>query len=339
MVFWNKKTEPEEPTGASTDPISPEGSSAVQRPPQAQAWTKGAELKTRAVRAGIWAGIVIWPVAVAMVLGVGGASTKADVTDAVRPGIAEQSAGAVASGFIGAWLSSTKKDPGALKQYVDPASLSLNDQAWEYRNLTVVAVTDPGPGGLSSVQVSADVKETAQGADGKPVTQWPQRFFNVTVRVDGTKVGVLGLPSPVAGPDRPTSEPSLAYGSRVSTSEPAGQAVIAFLAAYLTGNGDVSRYVTPGYQVTPVTPAPYASVKAGDISADKDVPAVPQDGTVLRIKTDVQLTSAGGQQLPAQYTLTLTARAGRWETSSIDPVSAVQTTNKKTNTSTPTKGK
>lgn len=350
MAFWKRKATAEEPSGSS--PLSLDGTSmtgeddATPQPAQAQEWTKGSELKTRAVKAGIWSGIFVWPVAVAIVLGAGGSPTKADVTESVRPGITEQSAGAVASGFVGAWLSSTKKDPSALKQFVDPSTLTLNDQPWEYKNLSVVSATDPGPGGLIAVQVSAEVKESAVDGEGKPTTQWPQRFFNVTIRVDGSSVGVLGLPSPVAGPNRPASDPSLVYGSRVSTSDAAGQAVVAFLAAYLTGNGDVSRYVKPGFQVTPVLPAPYVSVKAGDISVDRDVPASPKDGSVLRIKTDVLLTAAGGQQLPAQYTLTLTARAGRWETSSIDPVPAVLTSNKKTNststktpTSTPTEGK
>lgn len=170
MAFWKRKATAEEPSGSS--PLSLGGVSmtgeddSTPQPAQAQEWTKGSELKTRAVKAGIWSGIFVWPVAVAIVLGAGGSPTKADVTEGVRPGITEQSAGAVASGFVGAWLSSTKTDPSALKQFVDPSTLTLNDQPWEYKNLSVVSATDPGPGGLIAVKVSAEVKESALDGEG-----------------------------------------------------------------------------------------------------------------------------------------------------------------------------
>ncbi len=84
------------------------------------AWTGGGEWAARASTACLWGFLVIWTVAAAdIVTGSGSnASTAApQVVNVVRDAT-EQSTGAVASGYVAAWLSASKTDSAELSRYV-----------------------------------------------------------------------------------------------------------------------------------------------------------------------------------------------------------------------------
>lgn len=105
--------------------------------------------------------------------------------------------------------------------------------------------------------------------------------------------------------------PSLAVGraADLSAADPMGNRVSRFLAALLTGTGEVTDYTAPGANIRPVRPAPFASVEIRTISKT----AV--DGPVKTL--DVVVSAMGhdraGRQVPMSYPLELTQRAGRWE--------------------------
>ncbi|MFC8532432.1 conjugal transfer protein [Streptomyces sp. NPDC057249] len=116
----------------------------------------------------------------------------------------------------------------------------------------------------------------------------------------------------------------LAYGSDrgVSADNPVTDTVSRFLAAYLTGQGELNRYVSPGLQVAAITPAPYEStlvtaVRDDQAADDDEADAVPEDGTQRHVLVSVSATT-GGQDYLLSYALTLTTRDGRWEVASID---------------------
>ena len=117
------------------------------------------------------------------------------------------------------------------------------------------------------------------------------------------------------------------YRAQVDLTAPLGQTVGQFLTAYIAGSGDVSRYLTPGVELTPLTPSPYTSVRLSEIRAagsDQPPATVPQDGTRTRVLALGTAVVTDQQTANVAYALTLTARAGRWEISAIDPAPVQQ---------------
>jgi hypothetical protein len=294
-------------------------------------WTGGSVWASRGATLGLWGLLFVWPVAVALIVpGPGSSSTAAPTeVNAVRD-VSEQSAGAVASGFVAAWLSATKDNSIELQRYVSTSGMTFPDQGWAFRNLTIASVGEATASGFVPVQIAADVEETSIQEDA-PVTAWQQRYFAVTVQVADGAIGVVGMPAPISGPAAPTKEPELDYSAKISSSSPVSDTASSFLAAYLTGNGEVSRYVTPEVEISAITPAPYAAVKVKNVSANEAPAEKPADGDVLNVLVESELVSGTGQTISADYVLTMTARADRWEVTSIDltPKPTAKTTTKK----------
>ncbi len=101
------------------------------------------------------------------------------------------------------------------------------------------------------------------------------------------------------------------------------QTVAQFLGAYLAGAGDVTRYVSPAapVPVTAIAPPAYTKVNVDEILTDTQVDgtSAPAEGGQLRVLVDATAVTSGKQTSEVNYTLTLRARAGRWEIYSIDP--------------------
>lgn len=220
--------------------------------------------------------------------------------------------------FVSAWLRSSADDATSAQ-----ARLA---QSMAPR----VALPDPVPAAQSApvsvttvrsahrAQGAWSVTVAAQYADGRV------RYYAVPVAADraGTSFTVTGAPGVVAGPTR-VEVPTSVYRVSVPEGE-LSSAVGEFLAAYLTGTGEVERYLAPGVQLTPVSPAVFTAVAVQQVSAVQDVAAserVPADGTQVRVRADVEARDADGRW-PLAYELALTARAGRWEVSALNSGSA-----------------
>jgi hypothetical protein len=129
---------------------------------------------------------------------------------------------------------------------------------------------------------------------------------------------VTAAPAEIAGPgaakaaDSSFGNPLPADGSLVSS---LGE----FFDAYLTGVGEVDRYLSPGTELTAVSGSGYKAVTVDQVAADSvdAAGAVPGDGTTVRVQADVTATDATGGQWPLVYTLQMTARSGRWEVTAL----------------------
>lgn len=222
-------------------------------------------------------------------------------------------AGEFAQRVVVAWLSATRDKPDVLAALVADRQLtSLPEVGYTVSNPTVAAITSHD--GVWSVRVAATVTDARK--------QTARRFYQVPVTVSGGQnpaVAALTLPSPVSAPAVRTGV-SLAYRTQVDTSGPVAATVSQFLTAYTAGEGDVTRYVTPGVQMSAISPAPYTSVKVDDLTAvgDVDPSANPADGQVLRVLVSASATVTRQQVTALSYALTLKARAGRWEVAAID---------------------
>ncbi|MFE2700810.1 conjugal transfer protein [Streptomyces mirabilis] len=157
------------------------------------------------------------------------------------------------------------------------------------------------------------VTVAAQYADGSV------RYYAVPVAADpvATSFTVTGAPGVVAGPAR-TEVPKSSYGVTVPEGD-LSSAVGEFLAAYLTGAGEVDRYLAPGVRMSAVSPAPYTTVSVQQVSAVEEAAAgqVPADGTKVRVLVQVEARDSGGRW-PLGYELTLKARSGRWEVAALE---------------------
>jgi len=97
--------------------------------------------------------------------------------------------------------------------------------------------------------------------------------------------------------------------------------------AYLTGQ-DVSRLVSPGTQLSPVTGSGVVSAQLTSLSGDDTAAAaaagpVPAAGAAVSVVATVATVERSGRGNPASYGLVLSARAGRWEVRSLDPAPAL----------------
>jgi hypothetical protein len=91
------------------------------------------------------------------------------------------------------------------------------------------------------------------------------------------------------------------------------EAVEAFLAAYLTGVGDLSRYTVPASPLVAVSPPPFATVEitsAGEVTGS--------DGTRF-VAARITATDTAGQEQVLEYSMVVVQRDGRWEVAELLP--------------------
>lgn len=292
---------------------------------QGSTWTQGRQTGSHLISILMLVAIVSGPIGLFVSWqAISRPAAAAQVVSSDGLNTSQQEAGAYAAGFVSEWLGAWKDHPGQMADYVDINSLrTLSEVPAEYRDLTVAQISPNEGSDIITVVVSASVKELGPDPklEGGAIEIWPRRYFQVPIVVTDAGMRPVGLPVPVAAPAS-TGSVQLAYAKPLPSADPAAQTVMAFLQAYATGSGDLSVYVSPGSEISPITPAPYLAVEAVDLRVDRDAPKTPKDDTQLQVLATVTLTSQTDQTVTSTYALTLTARATRWEVSSIDPAPA-----------------
>ncbi|MEV8563556.1 conjugal transfer protein [Streptomyces sp. NPDC051917] len=292
-------------------PGKPASPTEAAAPMAAGARLEAMRRRVRLSRLAVWTAIAAGPVALAVA--VASTPTTVQAATATKPTAVRTAAAADPAGyaqlFLSAWLRSSADDATTAQarlaqsmapdvELPSPATGALS------RPLSVTAVRSAQRGGGAwSVTVAA------QYADGR------LRYYTVPVTADGAgaSFAVTGAPGVVAGPVR-----AVAAKSPYRVSVPDGDlssAVGEFLAAYLTGAGEVSRYLAPGVRLAPLSPAPYTAVLVQQVSAVDQAAAaehVPADGTTVRVLARVKARDAAGRW-PLAYELVLKARSSRWE--------------------------
>ncbi|MER5913026.1 conjugal transfer protein [Streptomyces sp. NPDC001982] len=273
--------------------------------------------RVRLSRVAVWTAIAAGPIALAVAVTSTPATVQAAAPatrTAVRTAAAAADPGGYAQLFLSAWLRSSANDTTSAQARLAQSmasSVDLPDPA---------AGAQPAPQSVTAVRSAQrvggawSVTVAAQYADGSV------RYYAVPVAADrtGASFAVTGAPGVVAGPAR-AEEPASPYGVTVPDGD-LSTAVGEFLSAYLTGAGEVDRYLAPGVQLTAVSPAPYTAVSVQQVSAVEEAAAaeqMPTDGTTVRVLARVEARDAEGQW-PLAYELTLTARSGRWDVAALE---------------------
>ncbi|MFF2936361.1 conjugal transfer protein [Streptomyces mirabilis] len=274
--------------------------------------------RVRLSRLALFTAIAAGPVALGVAVMSGPTTVAAAPSDkpaTVRSAAAAADPAGYAQVFVDAWLRSSANDANSaqarLAQSLAP-DVDLPDP---------VASAQPKPAAVTAVRSAQRedgewaVTVAAQYADGR------LRYFVVPVTADasGASFAVTGAPGAVAGPARAAVGKS-PYGVSVPSGGDLSLAVGEFFGAYLTGAGEVDRYLAPGVKLSPVSPAPYTAVAVQRVSAVEEAAAagkVPADGMAVRVLVQVEARDSGGRW-PLGYELTLKARSGRWEVAALE---------------------
>ncbi|MGW8729259.1 conjugal transfer protein [Streptomyces sp. NPDC055808] len=213
--------------------------------------------------------------------------------------------------YLAAWLRSTAGDENSaqarLAQALAPSvALPRPEGAQPVLERAVAVRSAQREGGQWSVTVAA------QYAD------FSVRYFAVPVvaGADGGSFAVTGAPGQVAGPTT-AKAPEPAYGVSLPAKGVLTATVAEFLRAYLTGLGQVDRYLAPGVRLAALSGTSYTDLQVEQANAVEESAAaesVPADGTKARVQVQIKAQDKTGAW-PLAYELTLTARAGRWEVS------------------------
>lgn len=226
-----------------------------------------------------------------------------------------QEAGAFAQAYLAAWLTATTADHAELDRYTRTTGSTITGTApTEYRDLTVVSTEETG--NLTTVIVSASLQATSD-PDAEDAASWTPYWYQIAVQTgDNDEMAPVGLPAPISMPAI-SSAPQLGYPSRVANRE-VEATVSDFMTAYLTGTGDVTRYVSPQATINAITPAYWTTAAVRSLSSSEEVPAgTPTAGQSAQVLVDVNLTRERTTK-PAQYVLDLSVRDGRWEISDLN---------------------
>ncbi|MFB8087926.1 conjugal transfer protein [Streptomyces sp. NPDC055992] len=209
------------------------------------------------------------------------------------------------------------------------------DQGLHYFRVAVQVAGTPAAGGAAEPgSLSPSGKSTASARttrSAKPVVS-PKPSGSAATTAPAAPAALYAatsLPAEVNAPAS-ASHGGLAYGSdRSARNEPVSDTVSRFFAAYLTGQGELDRYISPGLQVAPIVPAPYRSTLITGLRDDQQNPSgtdtddtVPADGTTRRVLVSVSATT-GGQDYLLTYALTLSTRDGRWEVAALESAPAL----------------
>ena len=194
---------------------------------------------------------------------------------------------------------------------------------------TVVATTFEGYVGNDD---TGELFSVVIGVNERPYESAPATRAHYCVPVLWSKFGprATNLPYRVQGPG-PGADLPMAYRAALGPADQAYQVVSGFLSAYLTGNGDVSRYVTTDSMISGLG-APYQPPLdregkplpvVGQILAVSPPPNVPADGQSVRVVAQVMVLTRQFAPVNQTYPLTLRGVGGHWSVAGIDPAPAM----------------
>lgn len=289
-----------------------------------------AVLITRAARAAVWVLLLLSPVC-AVLAWVGAGSRQPAAAAVAVPAVATGPS-RFAEMYVAAWLRAGKGTERSLAAYY-PGQVDLEEVSagGHFATSSAALSAHEVEPGHWEILVAAEVAANRKGqlvADGL-------RYYSVAVvALGGPEAGGSGpagasaawvaerLPASVAPPPS-LSAPSLAYSDTAIPAGPLRDSVEGFLNAYLTG-GSFGRYLTPGTTLAAFPGAPYVSVTVADLAVGSPLPAgevatsaAPPDGQRAGALATVTAVDRYGLRQQLQYPLALTARAGRWEITSL----------------------
>ena len=217
--------------------------------------------------------------------------SPAAVLTAVPAGIA-----GFAELFVATHLSGVAAPEDLVALYPDATSSSAARGLWINRAATITGVLVEED--TWRLTVAADVLEMVDGAYEPTGIQ----HFTVTIAQTNAQPVAVTAPSRIPPPEVVWHPIAAAQFTRVV---PPDQeiAVTGFLSAYLTGQGEVARYIAPTARIALFSTPPYVSAEIRSMGADSQG----------RVRARLTAVSATGATQALEYTLDMTHESGVWE--------------------------
>lgn len=194
------------------------------------------------------------------------------------------------------------------------SSATFHPGAWAAASTVSLGAQEVGPGYYAvtvAVEVAAHVTETDGTTTSVPVGS---RFFSVGVVETDHGWTATGLPSLIAAPPEVEAPALLVDRLDGLDVDPGVDELLAqFFAAYLAGDGDLTRYVAPALAIVAVEPPPFAEIEVLAAGSGE-----PSDG-VTPVSVRVRGTGSDGRAQLLEYSLMVSQRDGRWEVSDLLP--------------------
>ena len=212
--------------------------------------------------------------------------------------------------FIAAYLRAGEDSTDALDPFTDGVALDgVETGSWAAVSTVSLGAEEVSPG-YYAVTVAAEIVAADSEADSEPVRV---RYFSVGVAETPAGWVVVGPPALMPSPPRATA-PELVIGrfDGLAGAPGLGEMLSRFLAALLTGVGDLPRYTSPSSPIVAVQPPPFANVEVlrGGLT---EAP----DGTEVAVL--VRAIDKDGRAQILEYALMVGQRDGRWEVSRLLP--------------------
>ncbi|MCX5078964.1 conjugal transfer protein [Streptomyces sp. NBC_00424] len=286
------------------------------------------------IRIGVWTALAAGPLALAVAFltprtTTAQAAPAPSVQGTARP--AADPAGAAAM-FVDLWLRADAANPDntigtAVRTMAPEAELPkrTGEQKEKPAGARVVALrTTFAPGGAWTVVVAAVTDRPEPAPAGSTAVPAPAaRYFAVsgTGGENGGPLAIEGSPAEVAAPET-AKAPASRFTHTVAADGPLATTLGEFVRAYLAGgqSAGLDRYLSPGVRITPPGASAYTKVDVEDVSADAEqaTDAAPADGARARVRVRVVGEDRAGARWPLVYRVEVTARAGRWEVSTLE---------------------
>lgn len=277
----------------------------------AASWTKGQVHAATALKTLVWILVACGPIGLGLgyfALANSSRSVVAPTPVPTEPA-GKQQAMELAQNAVVQWLTAHRGNEDQVVGLLPKADIPT----------TPLQVSDPSTAAVAwqdnswVVTVAVTVDTTTEDE-----TSSQRRYFQIPVGSDdaGSSI-VLTLPAEVAGP-AVVAPGAPSYRTQVSSTEPVGLAAKEFLAAMLTGAGDVTRYTAPDSTIRAIDPAPYTAVKVESAYAAAPLPEVPSEGDHIDLLVRVRTEVLDEASIGLDYALSMTLRSTRWEVTAIE---------------------
>ncbi|WP_433716622.1 conjugal transfer protein [Nocardia sp. CA-084685] len=248
-----------------------------------------------------------------------------------------QLAGSFAQQFIVTYLSSVAGQQDRLGEYVGASAqqITLPSTARQVSEPAVVYVSRVGSfdtlevwsvtvsvrvGSKSAPTASSSTTGTSATNSSNSTGADTRQFYRVGVSVLNGRLRALALPALIEPPSR-GADLAQAYSSPCTADTPLAQVASGFLSTYLTGSGDVGRYVTLDAGIAALRPAPFTAVETVAVTSDDNSCGTARSSA--QVLVTVNPKADGGAVATLAYPLTMVRDGGQWQVQSVDAVPAM----------------
>jgi hypothetical protein len=145
---------------------------------------------------------------------------------------------------------------------------------------------------------------------------------------------------PHARPDRPAGAAvELATQTSVSEDRPVYKTVDGFLAAMLTGQGDITPYVSSGSGLTAANPPRFTTMAIERVQTNSDLAVaqdVPPKADHVEVTVRATMQTASGVLMPMDFPLVMSVAGGHWQVDRINDAPSIVAPNDSGSTPSPT---